>query len=204
MQQYHVSLYQSGQYIGQIRLKAKKAGAGDACPFLIAYNGQWRPAYINAYGNLSLDINHMPATAPQPRPQVTARVAPSPQPATTTYEQWKAGKLGHGPKVAAPRGKGREWADRFYCESTLYTVMRWRNSDHTTKQYRAGSYNDRRRRGVKSATKEAWDRAMAPAYAMYEQPIPDGIDPGGWWQTLREVIGECRQEARYYLYLAHG
>ena len=125
-----------------------------------------------------------PRTAPQ-RPQVT----------TVTYEQWKAGKLGKGEKVAAPRGKGREWADRLYCEQTLERAGYWQRSNRTSKQYRAGSYNDRRRQSAYRDRRLAWETAMAPARAIIEPAIPDWADSGAWWQLRKEVVKDCREYA---------
>lgn len=123
-------------------------------------------------------------TPPQ-RPQVT----------TVTYEQWKAGKLGKGEKVAAPRGKGQEWADRLYCEQTIEHARYWQGCNKTSKQYRAGSYNDRRRRTAYNDRRLAWDIAMAPAKAIIEPPIPDWADAAAWWKVRREVVKDCREYA---------
>jgi len=125
-----------------------------------------------------------PRTATQ-RPQVT----------TVTYEQWRAGKLGKGDKVVAPRGRGREWADRLWCEQTLERAGYWQRSNRTSKQYRAGSWNDNRRHTAYKDRYQAWEMAMAPAKAIIEPEIPDWADSAAWWQLRKEVVKDCREYA---------
>lgn len=132
-----------------------------------------------------------------PRPQKAPRrpaAAPS-----VTYEQWKAGKLGRSEKVTAPRGKGQEWANRYFCEMAIERANYWEGCHRTTKQYHTGSHNDRKRQTAYKDRKAAWNMAMAPAKAMLMQPIPEWADTGGWWKTQKEVVQECLEYAHELL-----
>lgn len=135
-------------------------------------------------------------STPRPRTATQRRQATTP---TVTYEQWKRGKRGRGEKVRAPRGKGREWADRFYCEQTIERATDWQQSNRTTKKYRAGSYNDRRRQRAYRDRYTAWGKAMAPAKAIIEPEIPDWADSAAWWQLRKEVVKDCLEYATYLL-----
>ncbi len=187
----NIPIYQDGKFIDY--RPAHKDGGG----YQVKWADQWFTAYKQA------DCSYLVSLPATTKIGQRASGPAGQQEAPISYEIWRNGKL-FGEKVTAPRGVGQEWRDRFYCEQTLDRVKRWRDSDKTTKQYRPGSHNDRWRHGVKDATRQGWDRAMAPAYAMYSKSVPAGIEPAAWWATLREVIDDCRGMARYYLYLAKG
>ena len=74
----------------------------------------------------------------------------------------------------------------------MQRLIRSNDNNKTAKQYRAGSYNDRRRRTAYNDRKLAWDIAMAPAKAIIEPPIPDRADAAAWWKVRREVVKDCQ------------
>ena len=194
-----IHIYENGRFIGSQQTKVKAAPTGESFPFLIQYQGQWRPGIIDSWGSAAIDLSHT-AAAPQPIPQV-AKVVKAPQAAPqrpqvseVTYEAWRAGKLGKGEKVTAPRGMGEEWAARLYCEKAITLAKRHRNSNNSRKQYRAGSYSDRRRSMAKQDKRHAWDKGIEPAEAIY---AADG--PCVTWVAKKELINYCLDYSRSLL-----
>lgn len=111
------------------------------------------------------------------------------------YESWRAGKLGHGPKVTAPRGMGEEWAARYYCERQIERAKMFAYGDHSQKQLRTGSYNHRRRHTMKLAHRQAWEYGIEIAEA-----VCSGID--GYWPGKKELVQEAFAYTSHMLEMA--
>lgn len=139
---------------------------------------------------------------PQRRPRKPRTAPERPQVALVTYEAWKAGKIGHGPVVTAPRGKGREWADRLYCERAVERAKVWQGSNYTGRQLRTGSYQHRVWSQQHAARSEAWRAGLEPAEAIMAAPVPDGCDPAGIWAGRKELIRECLDYSSFLLSMA--
>lgn len=111
-------------------------------------------------------------------------------PPATPYEAWKAGKLGHGPKVTAPRGKGKEWADRLYCEKAIARA-KTPPIRPQKRQLRAGSKESRRQGQRKAGRLSCWSAGLEIAEAVYNSNIraygPDNVH----WATVRELVSEA-------------
>lgn len=124
---------------------------------------------------------------------------PKPPP---TYDMWRAYKRGMGERVVAPRGMGREWADRYYCERKLATAQRHRDSIGPRKQLRAGCKRDRRDRAMRRDKTGAWDESIELMRAIIDGYHDDY--QGMYWQGARDMIDEAYGTAQYKLYLVRG
>lgn len=139
---------------------------------------------------------------PQRRPRKPRTAPERPQVALVTYEAWRAGQIGHGPKVTAPRGRGREWADRLYCERAIERAAAWMYSDHTGRQLRTGSYQHRVWSQNKAAHREAWRAGLEPAKAIMAAPIYEWENPADTWAGRKELIRECLDYSSFLLSMA--
>ena len=151
---------------------------------------------LKATINKKLDDWFPVETAPRPRQSRPAKPAPAP---SVTYEEWKIGKIGHGPKVKAPRGYGQDWEARLYCERALDWAKYYRDTDKTKKQYRTGSRPHRRHMTMKSAHRQAWQQGIEIAQAVIEADVPV---PGGCWTGKKELVKEAFYYTSYLLALA--
>lgn len=158
--------------------------------YLIAKLDKWFP------------LEPEPLRANRPKQKRQARPATLPAPAIT-YDTWRAGKLGYGPKVAAPRGYGQNWSNRLYCERAIERAKRYRDNDGTKRQYRTGSKPHRRHMTVKSAHRQAWDYGLEIAEAVYNRSINNEAQHmPGYWQGAKEIIDEAFSYTSYMLAIA--
>ncbi len=140
---------------------------------------------------------------PQPAKKRPATKKPAPQP-IVTYEAWRDGRKGLGPKVAAPKGKGKDWAARLYCENQINRAKYYQQCDHSKRQLRTGSHNYNRRRTMKKAHAAAWGYGIEISEHVYNNaardPLADELD--GYWQGVKEIVQEAFGYTSYMLELA--
>lgn len=186
---YTVNIYNGERIISQLQTQARK-GKGGAI-FDVLHDGQWKPAKIDSWGVLAIDISQKAS-----KPAQVKRIAASETASETAidYETWKAGKLGGG-KVRAPKGMGEEWAARLYCEQAIERAKRYAYNDYSTRQLRTGSRTDRRRQTVKSAHRQAWEYGIEIA----EKAI-NAID--GYWTGKAEIVKEAFAYSSYMIEMA--
>lgn len=198
-----VEIRQNGRHTNWQHLPIRQS----AGQWLAQYHGVWLLANMGHDFCLVLDIVRPAKVRPAPTMPPVAPTRPQGQPiaaapATATYEAWKAGKIGHGPVVTAPRGKGREWADRLYCERAVERAKVWQGSNYTGRQLRTGSYQHRVWSQQHAARSEAWRAGLEPAEAIMAAPVPDGCDPAGIWAGRKELIRECLDYSSFLLSMA--
>ena len=221
--QHRLNIYRGKKFVESQFVNARPLPRSADFPYEVDFGGAWVPAIFDKWGILAINIGGPTAIKTQPRklsvkvppaaiPAAPAVEAPTVDPldyswdtgrrldvALTPYEAWKAGKLGHGPKVKAPKGAGAEWAARLYCERAIERAKNFRDSDYSRRQLRAGSRASRRRGTVKAAKSAAWDEGLTIAEAIYHAAIPGG---GDCWQGKKELIQEAFAYSSHLLYLA--
>lgn len=193
---HRVTIYENGQYSKATKTAGRPLPASSVYPYEVKLGKLWYPATITPYG-LRVDIDtateyQRPTATPKTAPSKATPTATRPQAAPSnptanevTYEAWKAGKLGKGEKVTAPRGMGQEWAARLYCEKALERAKYYSRCNNSKKQYRAGSYNDRRRQGHYQDRRMAWQEGIETAEAVINMPLD------GNWTYKKELVQDA-------------
>lgn len=185
--------------------------------FEAEYKGTWYPASgdfdhmrIEVRVKASNKVNRPKARPSKPLTVIPAPVVSRPVPTvkntpvatSVTYEQWRDGKNGIGPKIMAPRGLGAEWAARLYCERAISRAKYFAYTHHSKKQLRYGSYASRRRAGIWNAHRTAWERGIEIAEAVYNKALDNHTQHEGYWQGVKELVKEAFGYTSYLLALA--
>ncbi len=187
---YDICVTENGRFIGKGKASGQPMPADCPFPFAVRYDGEWRPATFNGYGILTIDLARPLANIPQAAKTTkktgaaratTRRPQAAPRPAATpiTYEQWLRG----GGK--APRGLGAEWRARRNCDRAIDRARRWRDSNHYTKRYQAGSYNYRRAAGAHSDRRAVWNECIKTAEAVVAASDDQWV---GKWDIIKDVM----------------
>lgn len=145
---------------------------------------------------------------PIPAPKQSRKRTTTPRPAkqaaapTVSYEDWKRGKIGYGPKVTAPRGMGQEWAARLYCENAISRAKYHSQGGHSRRQLRTGSKEYRRQRSMKMAHGDAWRAGLEIAEATYNRALELHTQYPTYWPGVKDIVKECFEYSHYLHELA--
>ena len=151
--------------------------------------------YLDKYGP---EIPPGPPQASRPAKKRTEAIV---QP-KTSYELWRAYKLDNGPRVTAPRGKGKEWGNRLYCEKRLRAAQYYTGQTYARKQLKAGCKRDQYDRRARGDKGQAWGQFIDIC-----EGVINGYDDsleGMYWEGAREIVDEAYGNAQYMLYLVRG
>lgn len=145
--------------------------------------------------------------APKPAKKRPRQAAPRPAKQATapavSYDDWKRGKTGHGPKVAAPRGYGQEWAARLYCENAISRANYYADGNRRSKrQLRTGSREYRRQKSRNVAHGDAWRAGLEIAEATYNRALELHTEYPTYWPGVKDIVKECFEYSHYLHELA--
>jgi hypothetical protein len=173
--------------------------------FEAEYKGGWYPV-SGDFDHMRIDVRPKQSRKigkPADRPVKPLNVVIAPRVADeVTYEQWKAGKDGIGPKYTAPRGMGTEWAARLYIERAISRARYFATTHHTKRQLRTGSRAHRRMTTVNKAHSDAWHFGIVKAEEIYHEALKNGDNYRGYWQIAKELVQDAFGYTSYLLELA--